>query len=68
MTSPISYASTAERLVERIMRLDRAKVLACDDPWKLLDLGLKCDDLGLSLFQASWALRAAQERLRKEGA
>ncbi len=61
------YANDAEECVKRIIALipEHPEILEMSDPFPLFKVeGFKCDDLGLSLFQASWALRAAKERYR----
>jgi hypothetical protein len=58
------YNDTANKLADRIVAsVPREKLLAMTDPWELFKVdGFNCDDLGPSLFQASWALREAQRR------
>ena len=58
------YASTADRLVERIKALipNHPEILELNDAWGLFKVdGFKCDDIGPSAFQASWALAKAKE-------
>lgn len=62
------YSKTADVLVERIIALIPAhpEILEMNDPWKLFKIdGFECNDLGPSFFQASWALRAAQQQFRE---
>lgn len=59
------YASTANKLADRIEALipSHPEILTMSDPFQLFKLAdFNCDDIGPSLFQASWALREAQER------
>ena len=64
MIASANYESTADELVRRITKLipDHPELIVMIDPWALFKVpGFKCDDLGPSLFQASWALRKAQQ-------
>lgn len=57
------YASTADRLVDRIVALipSHPEILALESPWGLFKVdGFKCDDIGPSLAQAAWALSKAK--------
>lgn len=60
----MNYTDTADALVDRIVALG-PEILTVDSAWGLFKLGLKCDDLGPSLFQAQWALSVARQRLRE---
>jgi hypothetical protein len=60
----MTYEETADELVKRILLIipDHPELLEMDnDPWKLFKMGLKCDDLSPTLFQASWALAKAKQ-------
>ncbi len=68
-TAP-GYAATADALCDRILALmsENPTLATMSDPWELFQVpGFKCDDLGPSLAQAAYALRAAQMRY-KQGA
>lgn len=56
------YEATADELTSRILKLIEINpvVLQLNDPWGLFKLGLKCDDLQPTLFQASFALSKAK--------
>ena len=59
-----SYETTADELIERIRKLIPANphILEMQDAFDLFQVpGFDCDDLGPSLFQASWALSRAKE-------
>jgi hypothetical protein len=59
------YAGIGEELASRIEALipEHPEIMDMDGPWGLFKVeGFKCDDLGPSLFQASWALAAARGR------
>lgn len=60
----MNYETTADELVDRIVALG-PKVLEVSDAFGLFKIGLKCDDLEPSLFQAQWALSVAKKRLRE---
>ena len=63
-----SYSDTADELVSRILKLipDHPELITMDDPWKLFKVdGFNCNDLGPSLYQASWALSKAQQEWGK---
>ncbi len=72
MISGEQYASTAEKLKDRILALipDHPEILELEDAWGLFKVeGFKSDDLEPSLFQAQWALSAAKSaRLKGDGA
>lgn len=58
------YEETASELVKRIAKLitSHPEILKMDDAMQLFKVpGFKCDDLQPSFFQASWALRKAQQ-------
>ena len=62
MSTP--YAETADILVDRIRALipDHPEIMDLESAWDLFKVdGLNCSDLGPSAFQASWALRKAQQ-------
>lgn len=60
------YAHTADVLTQRIVDLGTV-VLDIDDPWQLFNIpGFNCKDLEPSLYQAGYALRAAQQKLRNQ--
>jgi len=62
MATPKQYSNTADLLVERIKALipEHPQILEMKEPWDLFKVsGFDCDDLGPSLFQASWALAKA---------
>lgn len=62
-----AYASTAERLVERILALipERPEILTLTSPWGLFKVpGFDCSDLDPSLAQAGYALAEAKIRYR----
>ena len=59
------YSSVAEKASERILALipECPEILTLDSAWGLFKVeGFKCKDLGLTLFQASWALNDAQKK------
>ncbi len=61
---PTSYESTANALVNRILALipEQPQILQLESAWDLFKVpGFKCDDIGPSLAQASWALSAAKQ-------
>jgi len=62
MSTSNDYAATADELTRRIVALG-PKVLTITNPWELFKAGLKCDDIGPSLAQASWALAQAKRIL-----
>ena len=65
MQIPAGYSATADELSARIEALIPAhpEVLTMTDPGALFQVpGFKCDDLGPTLAQAAFALRAAQQR------
>jgi hypothetical protein len=58
------YAATADVLVERITALipEHPEILTMNSAWDLFKVeGFNCNDIGPSLFQASWALKKAQQ-------
>jgi hypothetical protein len=62
------YEQQANELVNRITALipEHPEILDFRDPWDLMDVdGFSCSDLGVSAFQASWALGQAQLRWKK---
>ncbi len=64
-----AYVSTAHHLADRIVDLipSHPEILQMHDAFKLFKIeGFKCDDLGPSLAQASWALREAQRRYKSQ--
>lgn len=64
----MTYESTADELVRRIAALipTHPEILQFDSPWPLFKVpGFKCDDIGPSLAQVSWALRKAQMQAAK---
>ncbi len=56
------YEETANELTRRILALipENPEIMTIDSPFDLFRMGLKCDDLGPSLAQASVALGAAR--------
>ena len=63
MISSLQYSATADKLTKRIIELipTHPEILNLEDAWGLFKVdGFKCDDLGPSLFQASWSLREAK--------
>ena len=59
-----AYSATADTLVCRIVDLipSNPHILEMDSPWDLFKVeGFKCDDIGPSLFQASWSLAQAKQ-------
>lgn len=68
MQTPPGYAQTADTLSDRIFALIPAhpEIVKMDNAFDLFGIpGFKCDDLGPSLAQASYALKAAQQRHEK---
>jgi len=60
----MEYNSTVDELVKRIDALvdSHPEILSLDDAWGLFKIpGFKCDDLGPTLFQASWALAKVKQ-------
>jgi hypothetical protein len=69
MQTPTGYAATADTLRDRIVALipDNPHIMDMDDPWSLFGVkGFDCSDLGPSLAQAAFALRAAQQQYRSQ--
>jgi hypothetical protein len=69
MQTPAGYTSLANALRDRILALmpDNPTLATMDDPWGLFKVpGFKCDDLGPTLAQAAFALRAAQQAYRSQ--
>ncbi len=63
-----AYSAAAETLVGRILALvpKNPQIMAFESVWDLFKVpGFKCDDIGPSLAQASWALAEAKRRYRK---
>ena len=63
------YESTAVELKNRIKALipSHPELIDMDDCWGLFAVeGFHCTDLGPSMFQAGWALSAAQKEYRDE--
>ena len=61
------YISAADALTDRIAALG-PQILALESPWELFKVpGFSCGDLEPTLYQASFALAKAQERLRRHG-
>jgi hypothetical protein len=63
MSAGSDYASLAEELSARIYALipEQPAILELNDVWRLFKIpGFHCDDLGPSMYQASWALNAAK--------
>lgn len=63
------YSGIANKLKDRILELipERPEILELEDAWGLFKVdGFKCDDLGPSLFQASWALQRAKQEFRQQ--
>lgn len=61
------YESTANELTNRILALipTQPQILDLTSAWDLFKVpGFKCDDIGPSLAQASWALSSAQQAYR----
>jgi len=59
------YASTAEKLVQRILDVaeEHPEILELSNPWEMFQVpGFRCDDIGPSLAQAGWALVEAKQR------
>ncbi len=59
----MTYESTASELTNRILVLipQQPQILGLTSAWDLFKIpGFKCDDIGPSLAQASWALSSAQ--------
>ena len=57
------YSKTADELTERILKLipDNPQILKMTDAWELFKIkDFKIDDLGPSLYQATWALGKAK--------
>jgi hypothetical protein len=64
----VDYEQTADELTMRILALipKNPHILDMDDPWPLFKVrGFKCDDLGPSAFQASFALGKAKALWKK---
>jgi hypothetical protein len=67
-TNFVSYESTADQLVSRILALIpvHQEILTMASGWDLLKVqGFKCDDLSPSLFQVHWALATAKQKYYK---
>jgi hypothetical protein len=59
-----AYSDTADKLVQRIIDLipDNPEILEMKEAWDLFKVkDFKCDDIGPSLFQASWSLSKAKQ-------
>jgi hypothetical protein len=64
----MSYESNAIIFMNRVMALipENPHILTMESPSELLKIdGLEYEDLGLSFYQASWALGQAKIRSRK---
>ena len=65
----MTYAQTAELLVDRIVALipSHPEILTMDEPWPLFKIAeFKCDDLQPTYAQACAALAEAKARQSKE--
>ena len=72
MTKPTKYANAHyERAIEEFKNMivaaipNNMRILRMESPWDLFDIeGLKCDNLGLSLYQAQLALYRAKAEFK----
>lgn len=69
--APISeeYVGIANELQDRILALipDHPNIMQLKDPWGLFKIPeFRCNDLGPSFSQASWALASAQKIWSKQ--
>jgi hypothetical protein len=66
MSARDGYVATADELVRRIEALlpSHPEILTLESPWDLFRCGLKCDDIGPTFYQASWALAKVQRTHR----
>lgn len=66
-----SYNASANLLAERILAFIPAhpEIMEFKDPYQLFRVeGFKCDDIGPSYFQASWALNQAMNLYKEQNA